>query len=1021
MEATNCDESTESVPRSAEPTFMPSELPLFQTVSSIQEELSFVTGKFNNDSFTDILIIGGNSSGCILINDGAGAFTKCDQFSLPTGPYVAAAVGAFQDQEHDVMLDVVVAYDDFTWELFLNEEGQGWRKSWKYKLIGEKESTLNITSIAIGDVNRDGDLDVLFSISQADRFTTATNETFDQIVYGPLNPTNRNESDLILPSNRNLQRSITHQNTIQIPLLVDTTQNVTANSQIITIFDVNNDGWLDVVVGTELGIPNFILYNDKSGNYTKENFVSIQGSGGIEWKCEDIAVSDITGNGRNDIIFAHSERSNELYSHATCPNGGAQLHRSSWCFKCPDFMGLSSPNSGICVECPPDHVQETFSEMCSTTICPYKHRELGEDSCKVCPHGMYYNSTLNRLANDASTWKEKRCRACGNGTFANNDETQREIDECKVCPFPLTTRDPTSTVCDVCNQTFFLDSALPVNVTELNLKSTEYCKPCPRDMTCNTNTKITNIQIAQGYWRESSLSKTIYECFDIEACNHTDATVFEEYCQEDKRGPLCQLCNEPKQYYNNGECMNCPSKVRLVTLSLLVITCILGVASIISRYFNAHRLSVILQVMVSLNFQTKMKILVGFFQVVASLPIVYGVALDKHFRSLFNMSIFLSFDVLRFIPFDKTCYGSTVKVYTAGAIWPFVLLAMIGLIILTTKLVMLLRERYIYTRNRNRMTYERLDSTVHQLHGKTHDFKRVLQRCVVLVLFYTIPTVCTSIFDAKKCVSFLDQITFIDTDVKELTSFLRADLTIECTEENEDDPTFQKLDGLFLIFSLIWLCFIPVLFFVFLSKIQKSVSLHRPSTVAITCRFLWQDFNEESVVALYWDFIDTIKKIALTGFINLIDIRDGNDKLLRSIVAIVLLIIFLVLLIYVRPYKRSDDMKLAVVSNTFLLTCFSMCIILHHCELGTRNTWYLQSLEKYSEGGACELFVSSKLNSEHASVVVVVSMVTMLIVTIFMMLFLSGHSPILRLKRTGYPPDMHMARDCSYHVFMSHR
>jgi hypothetical protein len=188
-------------------------------------------------------------------------------------------------------------------------------------------------------------------------------------------------------------------------------------------------------------------------------------------------------------------------------------------------------------------------------------------------------------------------------------------------------------------------------------------------------------------------------------------------------------------------------------------------------------------------------------------------------------------------------------------------------------------------------------------------------------------------------------------------------------------------------------------------RINKSVYNGRPDSLALSCRFLWEDFDENSPVAIFWDVIDSMRKIFLTGFINFIDEQDGSTKILRLSMAATISSFFGVLLAYAHPYKRHDDFILAMISYATLVLCFVLGIILKLCNDANDN---------------CKVLVSSGLDYKTASILVTFLALALLVITIGIFLFLAYQSPIIRLHQTGYPPNMEMSSDCENHIFVSH-
>ncbi|GFH43895.1 hypothetical protein CTEN210_00368 [Chaetoceros tenuissimus] len=190
----------------------------------------------------------------------------------------------------------------------------------------------------------------------------------------------------------------------------------------------------------------------------------------------------------------------------------------------------------------------------------------------------------------------------------------------------------------------------------------------------------------------------------------------------------------------------------------------------------------------------------------------------------------------------------------------------------------------------------------------------------------------------------------------------------------------------------------------FFSCSSEKLLAFRPSLFAKKFAFLWADFHQNSNIAIYWDIVDSVRKVFLLGFINFIDPR-GTSKLLKATIGTAISSLYMLILLYVRPYKRHDDFQLAVLSSYLLTLAFAYSSVLGICEYD----------------GACRIYFGYSLNWKRASIFVIAVMSVMLFVTVAALIFQSQYSPIARLKSTGYPPDLNLHEDCKYHIFMSHK
>ena len=278
----------------------------------------------------------------------------------------------------------------------------------------------------------------------------------------------------------------------------------------------------------------------------------------------------------------------------------------------------------------------------------------------------------------------------------------------------------------------------------------------------------------------------------------------------------------------------------------------------------------------------------------------------------------------------------------------------------------------------------------------------------IVVFYFALPTVSRSAFSAIKCRSFQTNDNQPDPGYR---SYLVADMNIQC---NDDDEEYVRLKSLFWLFFALWPVLTPLLFTMLLIHIRPSVRRNSPTPLAIACRFFWDDYDESM---MFWDVIDTVRKLILTGFIMFFDPEKGSNKLFRLTVAIIISSLYLGILANARPYKRDDDFYLAFVGNFLLICCFVMGIILQLCNE--------EQIDIADEGddGTCNRFVGFSLDSYRASLVVVLLTASMIVIAIISLVITTMNAitaPTVRLKTSGHVPNLEMPKECNYHVFMSH-
>ncbi|MFZ4863212.1 FG-GAP repeat domain-containing protein [Sphingobacterium sp. Mn56C] len=226
--------------------------------------LDVALADFNRDGHLDIVLALESQPNRLYLNDGTGRFTWVRGVFL----------NANHDTEHvrvgdfdgDGLLDVIfVAEDDQNHEFYLGN-GDGTFKNVSDRLLGKSEAN----GLAIGDVNNDGLLDVVIGNSgdKPANFLWLNNKD--------------NPGFFINASSRSL------------PPHLDQTQSV-------KLVDVNNDGFLDMVIGNEVA-PNRLYFNDGKGNFYEKEGALPQT---VPLHTREVIAFDANADGQVDLLFAN--------------------------------------------------------------------------------------------------------------------------------------------------------------------------------------------------------------------------------------------------------------------------------------------------------------------------------------------------------------------------------------------------------------------------------------------------------------------------------------------------------------------------------------------------------------------------------------------------------------------------------------------------------------------------------------------------------------------------------------------
>ena len=374
-----------------------------------------------------------------------------------------------------------------------------------------------------------------------------------------------------------------------------------------TVADVDGDGHPDLFIGYYDG-PNQLLLNVGDGTFQEAAYM-IPSSEVLN--TNSIAVADFNNDGQLDIVIGNNGKRNQIMVFSEC-SSGASLHGSSWCFPCPSFMGRSIVMGlPLCWECSPDHIQDESNEQCSPEPCfSFEERKLGGNLCSPCPDGSFYDTSVVRSESQPLSFLQERCGSCEAGTFYSKaiHATGTAVSKCYSCQPSLSSSSGSAT-CSYCNEGCFLNSIETVE----SISNEGDCTKCPPNARCDVNTTLGTLGVPLKYWRGSLNTSALYFCKggNPERCsgNSTRATSPNDYCEQGYHGPLCKLCEGEDQYFNDshGKCLDCDEFPFLKVIGVIVVLLsgLLGTYSLGKKFQNLR----------SRGFQTKVKILISFYQV----------------------------------------------------------------------------------------------------------------------------------------------------------------------------------------------------------------------------------------------------------------------------------------------------------------------------------------------------------------------------------------------------------------------
>ncbi|WP_420315641.1 FG-GAP-like repeat-containing protein [Ekhidna sp.] len=245
----------------------------------------FFIGDIDGDLDIDIVFKNGNYF-FLAFNDGDGNFELTSQAYYYSASSTPGAIGRetsaqdvdLVDFDSDGDLDLVIANNGSNLKHFKND-GSGNFSSAGYLSVG---SYSGITDFEFANLDGDGDLDLVHN---------QNNGAYESAVYAKENVLNAAGD----PDLSGADAELMYYNY--------------ANLQNIVTFDMDGDGDLDVLISESKYSYHLVLENEYDDGASPFSFLSVPLSGFPTENINDVAVSDLNGDGNDDLLLAFSSDS----------------------------------------------------------------------------------------------------------------------------------------------------------------------------------------------------------------------------------------------------------------------------------------------------------------------------------------------------------------------------------------------------------------------------------------------------------------------------------------------------------------------------------------------------------------------------------------------------------------------------------------------------------------------------------------------------------------------------------------
>ena len=585
--------------------------------------------------------------------------------------------------------------------------------------------------------------------------------------------------------------------------------------------------------------------------------------------------------------------------------------------------------------------------------------------CEACPKG-HWCSSGKRIS-------------CGVGTY-NDVSGATDQSFCTPCPPASSTSGEGHTRIEecVCNEQYY---APPGGVT---------CKRCPVGSNCRQpGVSLENLPLLLGYYRTSGASDDLRRCPDFGERSGCVGGVAngEGPCRDWLTGPYCSLCNvsDRSRFYSQDDsaCIPCKGEERalLVVLSVAILAAFVAV---LWRRFKPHRrIQRLVWLMhrlmrfsnrVSLHAKCMSKQLLSFYQIVTRISDVYHVPMPDAVKDLLSIFEVLNINIAG-LRLPMQCFG-------LGRFEQQLLFTMIAPCVIAVVIV----PGFVI-----RACCSRSGSCLIAVKAGLLSALPWLLILSILVL----PMVSSAAFRAFSCEEFQDG-----------RSFLRADYSIECTTEAHDSEEHNRAKNLAWLALLCYPGGISALYLGLMLCARRAIVEHQPTALSRALGVLVRDYEP---MYFWWELMEAWRKLCLVGFAVLV--MPGSIVQLTS--AFLFAITYLLIVSVVQPYKSILDNQFAKACNVALIAVFFFSVLFKVSTLGEQAadvlTPQLRSTFDFDAAAVSVGMVFCILGALALATAIVLCQTVA-----------EARRPVIQLHSTKTAPDLPLARDHKWHMFLSH-
>ena len=697
----------------------------------------------------------------------------------------------------------------------------------------------------------------------------------------------------------------------------------------------------------------------KQGTYANQTDL------GGEPECFDCQPGfECAGGGRGPAPCSPGSFSSATRSDAckACPAGTRQPDTNATACTSCDLGYFCPPRTSAPIPCPEgrfgNRTDLGSAETCETcsagTYCPVGSARAtscetgthnpwpGQPRCRACDKGRYQHDIAASVCSACAPghWCSADTQiACSENTY-NPSPLGNLVTNCTRCPERTSTLGQSGAVsieACFCDRSFYL--APETRDTSNDPACKDRCCVCPIGTDCSAGAiKLARLPIKPGYFRVSADAIDVRRCPDAAAgcsgvtCDETNSGCSggnrpDEPCRVGLRGAFCRQCNDSGVFYVPAEkkeaahCAPCEGAVSGLA-SMIMITlfgCGLAIfACVAVRLYGGKQLRhyqkrarAVAREYTMLN---KLKILIGFFQIVIKVDRVYQVRLPAEVRRLLqHLEFAISFGV-EGVPLG--CIGAE------GYVRRLLLWMLLPAIVIVAASLSSVIRLYVEQRFTPRAAI------------------KMITPVALYVSFLSYPIVTNIAFEAFSCYDFEGG-----------RSWLIADVAIECNTGSHDLAqalawTAVAMYPMGLILLNAWLLY----------SAREAIRSERPTSLSRALRFLHGDLKPH---LFWWELMEMGRRFILIGLFVVWPFHQGQvmQLALASLVAMA----YLLMQSQAAPYRNQFDNSLALSCSFSLSTLLLCCIfykILSLTELEAMQArMSIEQRDDFSIGAAMLTFV----------------------------------------------------------------